>query len=472
MELDIVLKRSSLVWTLALAFFVTTFLTLLLSGTVMLQSAQTQLLEEAENNLRRHTESISRLMGSHMDQVALTPEARARLTTEMVRLSEQLSGRMCIVNWKGEVLEDSEPEQEQQLLHRPEVYEALNGRYGRAERDGYLYLALPMTAKGNTVGCIYSSRPLAEIENTLTLLRSELVTAGSWALLLSLLLSLGLGAFFTRPLSKLADGVSRISKGEYDHRLKLKRTDELGQLAREVDVMAARLDEHRQTLMRFVADASHELKTPIASLKALSEALSDGAAEDPERRERFLSLAQSEIERMEHLVSQLLTLQRGEADHLNLEDFSALELVDGCLKSFEERMNRVDPKLELNGLMLRADRAKLERVFFNLVDNALTAMSQQEKPMLSISGESNQSEVVLRIEDNGPGVEPEELERIFQRFYRCDKDRSRQSGGSGLGLAICRQIVNQHGGTLKARSEPGKGACFVLTLPVKRPGED
>ncbi len=451
------MKRHSVVWTLTLVLFLATSLTVVLSGLVLLDSVRAQYLEREEQNLRRHTHSIAHRMGSHMDQVALTPQARERLSEEMIRLSQELGGRMCIVNWKGEVLEDSSPHLAQQVKGRWEVYEALNGRYGSMARGGHLYVAIPMMAKGKTVGAVYSSRPLKELEEQMAILRARLLKAGGWALLVAFGLSLLLGSFLTRPLARLALGVRQIASGDYAHRLDLPRRDELGELAQEIDSMAAALERHRRVLNQFVSDASHELKTPLASLKALSEALADGAAEDPERRERFLGLARAEVARMEGLVSSLLQLQRADAGHdpPRLEACPLHSAVEQAVAPLKERsLARLEVDVSPD-LTVTVDQEQLLRVLSNLLENALRACQDSDQPLIRVKASSGESGVVVEVVDNGPGVPEADQEKVFERFYRCERDRSRESGGSGLGLAICRQLVEGWGGRIWCESGPG-----------------
>lgn len=445
--------RGSVRWPLTLALLGSALAALGLGGFYLFASVRASFLETLEANLRSHAESISALMESHMDEVALTPAARRRIFGEMVRLSEQLNARLCLVNWRGDVLEDSAPDGRTNVRDLPEVYEALNGRYGRSVRDGRLFVAVPMRAKGQLVGAVYASRPLGELAQLLEELRQRLLVAAGWAALCSLLLSVALGRFLTLPLGRLAQGVERISQGDYSHRLELSRRDELGALGRDIDQMAGRLEEHRRVLMQFVSDASHELKTPIASLRALAEALSDGGLEDAEVGPRFVGLISEEVARMERLVQDLLTLQRSE---LRRSSFRLRELVEELGVEVE-----VEP-----GLVVWADRLRLRQVLTNLVANAWAAGATR----VTVGAEVGDVGVVVRVADDGRGIPAEARERVFERFYRVEQDRARDGGGSGLGLAICRQLVEAHGGEIGVESRVGEGSVFWFRLPQPERG--
>ena len=448
---------------LSLAFVGLAAFTLGVAAFVLMQSARSQALVASEANLRRHVESIASLMGSHMEEVALSPAQRKRIAKEMTRLSGEFQGRMCIVNWKGEVLEDSDtdPQAEKQVRHHPEVYEALNGRYGSEVREGELFVAVAMLAGGKTQGAIYASRPLTEIDLLMGALRKRLVYAGAAALFLASLLSFLLGRFLTKPVKRLAEGVQRISEGDYDHRLSLRRKDELGSLAADVDRMAENLTEQRRILLQFVSDASHELKTPVASLKALSESLSDGALEEPQLAKRFVGFIASEVQRMETLVQNLLCLQRLEsgAVSVRMEPFCLVTLARELLEpmTFAQHLVRIEGP---EGLEVLGDRDSLAQVLTNLVSNAL---QYSENVILSFENRSPELALVA-VTDDGPGLPTEELERVFERFYRTEQARSREGGGNGLGLAICREIMASHGQKIWLENQEGGGlrACFTL----------
>ncbi len=456
---------SSIRWPVSLALLGSTLLALLLAGFYLFAQVRAEFLRSSEANLRANAESIASLMGSHMDQVALTEMERRLITNEMKRLSGQLGVRLCVVNWRGDVLEDSTPDGRRNFKGLPEIEEALNGRYQMQVRDHAMVLAVPIRAGGRVMGAVYGTRPLGEVERSLTALRYQLLLAGGIAMAVSTALSLGLAWFLIRPVRKLADGVRTISEGDYAFRLGWRRRDELGQLGRDVDEMAARLERHRAVLMQFVSDASHELKTPIASMKALSEALLDGGLQDPVAGPRFAGLLQSEVQRMERLVGDMLVLQRGDSGaSVVLGQVHLAELVDELLGRLDERgergfFNEVEETLEVS-----ADRGRLEQVLSNLLENALAATREVASRRVEVRAQVQEETVRVEVLDNGPGLPASEHERVFERFYRVDSGRTRQSGGSGLGLAICRQIVEAHGGRLWVESEPGDGARFVFTL--------
>ena len=461
---------SSLRWPVTLALLSATILGIVLSGTYLFGTVRAELLRAREVNLRANAESIASLMGTHMAETALTDRSRRLIAQEMTRLSAQVGARLCVVNWKGEILEDSAPDGTPNVQQRPEISRALSGQYASLVRDNRLYLAVPVMVRGQQVGAIYAIRPLGDVRSLLDDLTENLLIAGLAAGSFATLLSFALAIFLIRPVRKLAVGVERISGGDYAYRLDWRRRDELGQLGRDIDQMAQRLEDHRAILMRFVSDASHELKTPLASLKVLSESLAEGALEDPQAGPRFVALIQGEVERMERLVHDMLTLQRGDSGlPLDTTHFDLRELTQELLELWQARGERGLTLKAPPAVWVAGDRHRIAQVLTNLIDNALTACRDKPEPRVVINLRSAQKQVEVRVCDNGVGLDAGDLERVFERFYRVDKARGRKDGGNGLGLAISRQIVEAHGGRIWVESEPAAGTTFTFTLATLPP---
>jgi two-component system phosphate regulon sensor histidine kinase PhoR len=220
----------------------------------------------------------------------------------------------------------------------------------------------------------------------------------------------------------------------------------------------------------FVANASHELKTPVAAVRALADTLLAALPEDPEAGRRFAERIGREAERLDVLVRDLLDLSRVERGTLDIEPVDLVGLVKevagGYTDLAEERRVRLKTELRPQ-VSLRGDRAQLGLLLSNLVDNALRHTSA--KGTVWVRLEASESRATLEVADTGDGIPAGELPRIFERFYRVDKARARQTGGTGLGLAIVRHVAEAHGGTVRVDSELGRGSTFTVTLPVAGP---
>jgi two-component system, OmpR family, phosphate regulon sensor histidine kinase PhoR len=230
-----------------------------------------------------------------------------------------------------------------------------------------------------------------------------------------------------------------------------------------------RLKQLERTREEFVANVSHELRTPLSMIKGYVETLLDGARHDPEVAEKFLRTVERNTRRLDALIQDLLAISELESGRvrLSLGSVRLVDVVEKVLGDFKARAAARDVKLfnEAADLAVTADEGRLQQVLTNLVDNAIKYGSAGG--VVTVGGrviEGGKVEVSVR--DDGPGIPPESLERVFERFYRVDKARSREQGGTGLGLSIVKHIVQSHGGSVWATSEVGKGTTFFFTLPA------
>lgn len=232
-----------------------------------------------------------------------------------------------------------------------------------------------------------------------------------------------------------------------------------------------RLKQLERTREEFVANVSHELRTPLSLIKGYTETLLDGAKDNPEVETKFLQTIQRNSERLQFLIEDLLTISELESGRLkmNLQSVRLRSLVDRVLEDFKTQAEsrRVELKNEVPDVTARADSDRLQQVLGNLIGNAIKY--GRNDGHVGVTGHlSNGNSIELCVQDDGPGIPPESLERVFERFYRVDKARSREQGGTGLGLSIVKHIVQSHGGKVWAKSELGKGAAFYFTLPAKQ----
>ena len=219
----------------------------------------------------------------------------------------------------------------------------------------------------------------------------------------------------------------------------------------------------------FIANVSHELRTPLTSIQGFIETLKEGAIDDPEKTQHFLEIIEKQSNRLNSLVEDLLKLSKIESQEtvVNLQSTNLKELLDKVMAEFKEKI--VLKKFQINTTIspqfpiLKIDPEQIELALRNLLDNALKYTP--EKGKISISFLEREKDIYLEITDNGIGIAQEHLPRIFERFYRVNKDRSRDLGGTGLGLAIVKHIVKIHKGTIGVNSHPGKGTKFFITLP-------
>lgn len=232
-----------------------------------------------------------------------------------------------------------------------------------------------------------------------------------------------------------------------------------------------RLKQLERTREEFVANVSHELRTPLSLIKGYTETLLDGARNNPEVAERFLKIIERNAQRLDLLIQDLLTISALESGRMKLElaSLNLHSLAEKVLSDLAAKAENKNVTLanELPEFIVEGDAIRLDQVLANLVDNAIKY--GRAEGSVTVGGQKlpdDRLEIFVR--DDGPGIPAEALDRVFERFYRVDKARSRDQGGTGLGLSIVKHIVQAHGGEVRAESEYGKGATFFFTLPVEK----
>ena len=270
------------------------------------------------------------------------------------------------------------------------------------------------------------------------------------------------------PMSQIAARARQITAESLGGRLPVPNPhDELGQLATVFNATLARLENSFAELRRFTADASHELRTPLTALRAVGEAALRPDAGDPKSLREALSSMLEETRRLSDLVDALLLLARadtsGVSPSLEQVDLTGLvnEVRETLLVLAEEKNQQIEIIAEQ--LTIRADRELLRLALLNLVHNAIRYSA--EWLMISLRVRRQEANAVVEVIDQGPGIAPEHQQKIFERFYRVDKARSRASGGAGLGLAIARWAIERQGGHIELESEPSRGSLFRIVMP-------
>ena len=406
-------------------------------------------------------------------------DGQGLLGPESIRLSAELPTHVLVLDAQGGLVFESVPPGPIGLRRTAAAQAALAGETGRSllrgEQEDWLILALPLVREGELVGALALAHPLADLNAVLNDTRARLLLAAGLAAALSGLLGLVLARRLVRPITQLTAAAQRLGKGDYTYPLPVGAGDEIASLGAAFDRMRAALLQNERTRAQFISDVSHELRTPLTGIKGLVETLQDGAAEDPQVRDGFIASIGQETERLVRLTQDLLTLTRADeqALELHLEPLDLAALVGGIVERLRPEAQRKGLRLEYSALgaplLIRADADRVEQVVLNLLDNALKHAPSGSAVTVSVEPAGN--EAVVRVRDEGPGVPPEALERVFDRFYRADPARDRGSGGSGLGLSIARALIERHGGRIWMESPrpgwdgqgpPGAQASFAL----------
>jgi heavy metal sensor kinase len=331
--------------------------------------------------------------------------------------------------------------------------------------------SVPRFDNGHVYAVVQVGESLFSLSTTLRSVVIELLIIGIFVLLLSFVGSYWLAVRSFAPVEKMTSIARRIEVGDLHERVPVPRTqDELQKLALTFNEMIERLEKSFARQRRFVADASHELRTPVAAIRSMTDVtLASSAAVSPDEYKVVLHDVNVESERLGHLISDLLSLARVDENKLLLErEVVRLDqLVPDVVATMELLATEKNITLSVEAnepAPVLGDEARLIQVIMNLVDNAVNYTNAGGNIMLEVHVEGDN--VYLSVIDSGIGIGPEHLEHIFERFYRVDPARSRAAGGTGLGLSIVDWVVDAHNGTISVVSKPGQGTTFMVQLPL------
>ncbi len=365
-----------------------------------------------------------------------------------------------------------------------EVAQALRGNdvFRSEYRDGAFRsrAAVPITYRSMTLGAVYLYEYDGEQGALLSGVQQNLRSISVAICVGSLILSVIFSRALTRRIADLLKAIRTVRQGEYSHRVPLQGRDELTQLAGEFNALTGRLQTTEEVRRRFVSDASHELKTPLSSIRLLTDSILQSDSMDGETAREFLTDIGEEAERLTRITEKLLRLTRMDtAPPQRREPVDLRRVVEKVLHMLTPLARAVEVGVRTHlasDAWVEATEDDLYQVAFNLMENAVkynlpggtVDVTLEDGPL----GQNGLPQVLLRVEDTGVGIPQEDLPRIFERFYRVDKARSRAAGGTGLGLSIVQDTVRQHGGTVTVRRRTPEGTCFEVLFPRCERGGD
>ena len=387
------------------------------------------------------------------------------------RLESLKATRLIVTNQMGVALYDSADEAENRYILLPEVVSAMRGYdvFSWQYRDGTMHsrAAAPIVYYGTTIGCVYITEYDTAQGILIQSLQNNVLRITLVLEIAVLLFALVFAKTFSRRMNRIMTSMRIIQEGDYSHKVKMGGNDELTVLGDEFNDLSERLQTSEQKRRRFVSDASHELKTPLASIKLLTDSILQNDM-DTETIREFVGDIGNEAERLNRMTEKLLSLTKVDGD-IN-EECEIIRIaptvrrVARMLSGIAEE-NQITLNLELENdapvLILEND---LYQIIFNLIENGIKYNIPGGKLTVTLS--SDEENAILQVRDTGVGIPEDALTHIFERFYRVDKARSRATGGSGLGLAIVRAIVQRNRGEIDVVSAPGEGTCFTVRFPA------
>ena len=401
----------------------------------------------------------------------------ATIRTTIAGMDSLLVTRLTVTDHAGKIIYDTaEPRSMDRYALFPEIVEALgcnkvfswNYRNGTVESRA----AVPIMSYGNMVGCVY----LMDYDTTqgalIASLEKNILAATLVLESIVIIFSLAFSQVFSRRLRRILSSIRIIRSGDYNHKVFMGGHDELTYLGNEFNDLTERLRDSQRTQRQFVSDASHELKTPLASIKLLADSILQNDM-DAETAKEFVSDIGNEADRLTRMSEKLLSLTRVDSEYGGDREIvymaPTIRRVTRMLRGVA-RKNDITLMQNLDGdcpiLIIEDD---LYQIVFNLVENGIKYNTPGGT--LTVSLHRDEDNAIIKVTDSGMGIPADAVDHIFERFYRVDKARSRQSGGSGLGLAIVRDTVLRNDGQIKVDSIPGKGTTFTVIFPVFETGE-
>lgn len=430
--------------------------------------------------------STQRLSKFYTDQVQNDLLDRATiLQTQLLQLpSDELPNfcqnykaiemRITLILNSGKVLCDSKINALTMESHsnRPEFIEALQKSYGSSIRYSQtlntklMYVAIPLSDQNKNI--LRLSVALTAIESSLSVIIFQYLVAGLAISLLAGIISFLLSKKISSPIEEIKSMAGKIAGGHFEHSFTDFNNEEFQTLSEALHTMIQKLKAFESMRRDFVANVSHELKTPLTSIKGFAETLIDDDSINKDERIRFLSIIVRQTDRLSEMINDLLNLSKieqlqGEGQIIfnshNLRDVaqSALEICANKWIDYNPELINQIPDIKLN-----INHSLIEQALINLIDNAIKYGGNKCDIIYQKTNNGHEVHVI----DNGPGIEPIHLDRLFERFYRVDKSRSRELGGTGLGLAIVKHIMETHNGTIQVQSKVGVGTTFILVFEI------
>lgn len=436
------------------------------------RTVRNQMITSAQSELDAGGQTLSAALSS-------LPKMTADLISETVSLLDSASNkRVTVTNELGVLIYDSQ--KSSQLMGKvillPEVTSAMEGydSFSFLFKDNYFIgtTAMPIVKDGIVTGTVFLYKYDTENPRLLAEVRDDMVRITIIVLLALIMLVVVFNLFLSKRFETLLTGIGAVGGGDYDYRIQMRGNDELAEISRQFNDMSQKLEKTEAMRQQFVSDASHELKTPLSSIKLLSDSIRQNDKISDENLREFVYDIGDEINRLINISEDLLSLSRLEDNQPKEPEICNLnDIVRKCETLLKGLREHADVAVHLNfegehNVMGTPDG--LFHVVFNLMENAIKYNGSGGNLWVTISRLSG--EVCMKIKDDGMGIPIEDRARIFDRFYRVDKARARDTGGSGLGLAIALEWVNKMGGRIEVESELEKGSVFTIYL--KSPGKD
>ena len=448
---------------------------LVLLNTYPLLQSQTMVFQSKETSMKSSVKLIEAAL-SGLKQLDEENVSKALSTIRETGVS-----RILVTDTAGRILYDTREENGAVGLYAfyTEIVEALEGYdafYCYYDSTAFLSrMASPVVYHNQIVGAVYTYEYDTKQADILKSFQSNLIRISSLIALAVLGLSVLLSRMLTAQITDLLGAIRKVREGAYSHRAAVKGSDEIAQIAAEFNSLTDRLQTTESARRRFVSDASHELKTPLAGIRLLTDSILQTDNMDPDTTKEFVTDIGREAERLSRITENLLRLTRLDGGVVQAAYPVAvgpvLQRVERMLGMVaEEKGVTISGSASEDAVALATDD-DVHQILYNLMENAIK-YSAAENGFVRAEALVRDGQVVITVTDNGIGIPDEDLPHVFDRFYRVDKMRSREVGGTGLGLSIVKDTIENRGGSIQAgHGADGVGTVFTVTLPLAQEEE-
>lgn len=346
----------------------------------------------------------------------------------------------------------------------------MTGNYFGTFDEDVLSVSAPITGNYRTYGYVVIHLPMSVVTQNQNQILNIIYTTSAIVFGLSLIILIVFHLTVFRPLKKLNTGATEIAGGNYKARIDVQSNDEMGQLAGSINFMAEEMDKAEEYQHKFIANISHDFRSPLTSIKGYLEAILDGTI-PPENQPKYLERVIGETERLTKLTNSMLTVNTLDAaSYINRDNFDINRVIRSTVQSFEMQCRKknigFDLTFEEESQMVYADYAKIQQVLYNLIDNAIKFSKMNSTIYCSTS--VKREKVYVSVKDTGVGIPKNDVKKVFDRFYKSDASRGKDKKGTGLGLSIVKDIIQGHGENIDVISTEGVGTEFIFTLPVPK----
>lgn len=461
----------SLRWTLLITYICVGFVPLLFFTNTVFKTMDKYFIEERKKELLSQANVLSGRIS--MANYLFEPNKKDLFDLEISDTSKRGSYRIMIMDASGVVINDSSKTDEGKTYLIPEVVEALDNKdVANLQENGTIYAAVSIVdGKSNKVGIVFISALATDISLTVGDIKRQVYILLGGIVIIASIIMFFMAQIFTDPLKNLLEVIKKMSEGHLDQRVKVsgRAHNEITDLAVACNNMVDKLEQVETTRQHFVSNVSHELKTPLSSIKVLSESILLQEEVPKEMYIEFLQDINSEVDRMTEIINDLLTLVKLDQKEIPLTFISVNlnELMRGIIKRLTpiaQSKNIIIQLEELKEVTADVDSMKLTLALSNLVDNGIKYTPNGG--MVKVIVDADHQNAFFTISDTGVGIAEEEQSKIFERFYRVDKTRDRETGGTGLGLSITHSTILIHNGSIKVTSKENEGTTFVVRVPL------